>query len=125
MEEVFGQDIARLSEVVDVFEVMSYHQILRRDAEWPAAIGANIKQRTTRRVVCTLQAKALYLEGMHANGGRSPQVSADEFARAVEALEESSVDGMCVFTFSDLLNVRQTSDGRHMLNRLKHFRSDG
>jgi len=125
VEEVFGQDIARLSEVVDVFEVMSYHQILRRDAQWPADIGADIKQRTARRVVCTLQAKALYLGGMHANKGRSPQISAEEFARTVSALEHGPVDGMCIFTFSDLLNVRQTSDGRQMLNRLKHFRSDG
>ena len=33
VEEVFGQDISRLSEVVDIFEVMSYHQILRREAD--------------------------------------------------------------------------------------------
>lgn len=125
VEEVFGQDIARLSEVVDIFEVMSYHQILRRDAEWPAAIGADIKQRTARSVVCTLQAKALYLDGIHANRGRSPHISADEFARAVDALEQSPVDGMCVFTFSDLLNASQTSEGRRILDRLKHFRSNG
>jgi hypothetical protein len=125
VEEVFGQDIARLSEVVDVFEVMSYHQILRRDAGWPAAIGADIKRRTSRKVVCTLQAKALYLDGMHAGKGRSSQLSADEFIRAVDALEQSSVDGMCVFIFSDLLNARQTNEGRRMLDRLKHFRNAG
>jgi hypothetical protein len=125
VEEVFGQDIARLSEVVDIFEVMSYHQILRRDAEWPAAIGADIKSRSNCKVVCTLQAKALYLDGMHAGKGRSPQLTADEFFRAVDALEQSPVDGMCVFTFSDLLNARQTSEGRRMLDRLKYFRSAG
>jgi hypothetical protein len=125
VEEVFGQDIARLSEVVDIFEVMSYHQILRRDADWPAAIGADIKQRSNRKVVCTLQAKALYLEGMHAGKSRSPKISADEFIRAVDALEQCPVDGMCVFTFSDLLNIRQTEEGRRMLDRLKHFRSAG
>ena len=68
MEEVFGQNISRLSDVVDVFEVMSYHQILRRDAEWPAAIGTDIKRRCKGKVICTLQAKALYLHGMHSVG---------------------------------------------------------
>ena len=123
VEEVFGQDISRLSEVVGIFEVMSYHQILRREAVWPAAVGTDIKQRSNRKVVCTLQAKALYLDGMHAGGGRSPQLSADEFIRAVDALEQSPVDGMCVFTFSDLLNARQTNEGRRMLDRLKRFRN--
>lgn len=82
VEEVFGQNISRLSEVVDVFEVMSYHQILRRGAEWPAAIGTDIKRRCNGKVICTLQAKALYLHGMHSSRGRSPQVSADEFIAA-------------------------------------------
>lgn len=122
VEEVFGQGIARLSEVVDVFEVMSYHQILRRDASWPAAVGSDIKGRTNRQVVCTLQAEALYLDGMHAGRGRSAKISADEFGRAVDELETSVVDGMCVFTFSQLLDRRGTEDGRKIIERLKRFR---
>lgn len=122
VEEVFGQDIGRLWEVVDVFEVMSYHQILRRDARWPAAVGSDIKRRTARQVVCTLQAEALYLDGMHAGRGRSAKISGDEFERAVDELETSSVDGMCVFTFSQVLARRDTGDGRRMLQRLKRFR---
>jgi hypothetical protein len=122
VEEVFGQDIARLSEVVDVFEAMTYHQILRRDAAWPAAVGSDIKSRTSRQVICTLQAEALYLEGMHAGRGRSRKISADEFERAVDEVEESAVDGMCVFTFSQLLGMRETTDGRRMMERLGRFR---
>jgi hypothetical protein len=122
VEEVFGQDIAGLSEVVDVFEVMSYHQILRRDAGWPAAVGCDIKQRTKRDVICTLQAKALYLEGMHAGRGRSTKISAEELGRAVDALEKSVVDGMCIFTFSQLLEIRQTDEGRKMVDRVARFR---
>jgi hypothetical protein len=122
VEEVFGQDIGRLSEVVDVFEVMSYHQILRREASWPAQVGGDIKARTSKRVICTLQAKALYLEGMHAGRGRDAQISADEFEIAVDELERSIVDGMCVFTFSQLLDARETEGGRRMLDRLRRFR---
>ena len=122
VEEVFGQDIARLSEVVDVFEVMSYHQILRRDAKWPAAVGSDIRRRTNRHAVCTLQAKALYLDGMHAGRGRSTQISADEFVQAVDELEKSIVDGLCVFTFSQMLELWDTEKGRRMADRLSRFR---
>lgn len=122
VEEVFGQDIARLSEVVDVFEVMSYHQILRRDVHWPAAVGSDIKRRTSKQAICTLQAKALYLEGMHAGRGRSTHISAEEFVRAVDELEESPVDGMCVFTFSQILDAMATAEGSRMVDRLKRFR---
>ena len=122
VEEGFGQDIGRLSGVVDVFEVMSYHQILRRDARWPAAVGSDIKMRTARQVVCTLQADALYLDGMHAGRGRSAEISGAEFERAVDELEKSVVDGMCVFTFSQVLARRKTEDGRRIVERLKRFR---
>ena len=122
VEEVFGQDIARLSEAVDVFEVMTYHQILGRDAAWPAAVGSDIKRRTNRNVICTLQAKALYLEGMHAGRGRSSEISAQEFAQEVDHLEKSVVDGMCVFTFSQLLEMKATDAGRTILNELGRFR---
>jgi hypothetical protein len=122
VEEVFGQDIAVLSEVVDVFEVMSYHQILRRDAVWPAAVGSDIKSRTNKLVICTIQAKALYLDGMHAGRGRSARISADEFRQSVEELEACPVDGMCVFTFSQLLAIRETAEGREMIGRLAGFR---
>jgi hypothetical protein len=122
VEEVFGQDIEKLSEVVDVFEVMSYHQILRRDATWPAAVGSDIKRRTKKDVICTLQAKALYLDGMHAQRRRNSEISADEFVRAVDELEESVVDGMCVFTFSQLLDIRETDSGQKMVSRLGRFR---
>lgn len=122
VEEVFGQDIQRLSEVVEVFEVMSYHQILRRDALWPAEIGSDIKRRTDKQAICTLQAKALYLEGMHAGSGREHHVSATEFGRAVDAIEATPLDGMCVFTFSQILDARETSEGREMVARLSRFR---
>ena len=122
VEEVFGQDIGRLSDVVDVFEVMSYHQILRREPMWPSQVGGDIKARTSKRVICTLQAKALYLDGMHAGRGRSSEISADEFDVAVDELERSVVDGLCIFTFSQLLDIRGTEEGLKMLDRLRRFR---
>lgn len=122
VEEVFGQDVARLAEVVDVFEVMGYHQIMRQPATWPAAVATDIHLRGKRRSLCTIQAQPLYLEGMHAGRGRSPTLDADEFARCVDAVEASPVDGLCVFTFADFLALRETADGRRMIDRLRRFR---
>ncbi|MGO4841729.1 hypothetical protein AB4144_56655, partial [Rhizobiaceae sp. 2RAB30] len=82
--EVFGQDVDRLRAVVDIFEVMAYHQILRREADWPAAISADIKKRgAPSRVICTVQAQALYLGGMHAGKGRATDIPAQEFVHAL------------------------------------------
>lgn len=122
VEEVFGQNMTMLAEVVDVFEVMAYHQILAKPADWPARVSTDIIARSGRRAICTLQARALYLEGMHAGRGRSLEITEEEFAAMLIALEPSPVEGACVFTFTDLLDMRDTERGRAMLSALKAFR---
>ncbi|CDX50239.1 hypothetical protein MPL1032_110012 [Mesorhizobium plurifarium] len=120
--EVFGQDVSRLNAVVDVFEVMAYHQILRRDSAWPAKIARDIKKRGKARTICTLQAKAIYLDGMHAGHGRADYIGAVEFSEAVQQLEASPIDGICVFTLSQLIERSGTADGKAMIARLRNFR---
>jgi hypothetical protein len=122
VEDVFGQDVARLRDVVDVFEVMAYHQILRKDAQWPAEVAGDIKRRSGQRTVCTIQAKPLYLDGMHAGRGRSSTLDAAEFRRAVDAVEKSEIDGLCLFTFDDFLALQGTADGLEMIGRIRNFR---
>lgn len=123
VEEVFGQDIELLREVVDVFEVMAYHQILRKDAEWAAAVTADIKARAKdSKAVCTLQARPLYLDGMHAARGRSLTIDAAEFSRAVDAAERSAADGICLFTFDDFLTFGQSTEGQAKIERIRQFR---
>lgn len=122
VEEVFGQSPARLAPVSDVFEVMAYHQILRRDAAWPAAVAADIKRRSGKTTVCTIQGGALYLDGMHANRGRAESITTEEFIDAVDRVEATDVDGVCVFTFTDFLDMRGTAEGRRRIDRLRAFR---
>ena len=99
---------------VDVFEVMTYHQILKRPTSWLPWIGEEMKARSGRKTVCTLQARPLYLEGIYADAGRSPTLDAEEFAEAVDALADSKVDGVVVFVWSDLLEetLRQNDTRR-------------
>ena len=123
VDEVFAQSVAQLTDVSDVFEVMAYHQILRRDAAWPGAIGSDVKRRSGgATTVCTVQGSALYLDGMHAGRGRAETITTDEFIRSVDGVEASDADGLCVFTFTDFLNMRDTDDGRRRIARLQAFR---
>lgn len=124
VEEVFGQNMSMLASVVDVFEVMAYHQILAKPETWPAAVATDIIERSGQKAICTLQGQALYLDGMHAGRGRSADITADEFGRALDALAVSPVEGVCVFTFSDLLDLRRTEKGGRMIEALKRFRRD-
>jgi hypothetical protein len=122
VEEVFGQSPSRLAEVADVFEVMAYHQILRRDSKWIGKISTDIKRRSGKITVCTIQGSAFYLTGMHANRGRQETLTTDDFINCVNSVEASAADGLCVFTFTDFLNMRETADGRRQIDRLKSFR---
>jgi hypothetical protein len=102
-DKTFGQHLESLSEVVDIFEVMTYHQILKRPVEWIPTIGTEVKRRTGKKTVCTLQVEPLYLEGMHSAEGRSAEVRAAEFSQAVQAVKTANLDGVVVFVWSDLL----------------------
>lgn len=101
--EVFGQDVTALAEVVDAFEVMTYHQILIRTVGWIGQRGSQVKAATGRPTYCTIQAAPLYLTGPHRRANRHERLDADEFARALVAARDAQVDGVIVFTLSDLL----------------------
>jgi hypothetical protein len=103
-KEVFGQDLRRLKYVVDRFEVMTYHQILKRGTDWIPLAGLEVKEQSGRNTVCTIQASPLYLDGMHAGENRNRKMDIKEFKDAVERVEATGLDGVVVFTWSDLLS---------------------
>lgn len=115
-EKVYGQRFETLADVVDVFEVMTYHQILKRPVEWIPQIGGEVKRRSGRKTVCTLQAEPLYLHGMHAAEKRSTSLDFAEFERAVNAVEANSdIDGIVVFLWTDFLHqVYNLKDSRRI-----------
>jgi hypothetical protein len=102
-EKVFGQRFEDLADVVDLFEVMTYHQILKRSPAWIATSGDEVKARTGRTTVCTLQAEPLYLAGIHARENRSSTLDLVEFEAAVASAVGSSADGVVFFVWSDFL----------------------
>jgi hypothetical protein len=114
-EKVFGQRIGALAGVVDLFEVMTYHQILRRPTSWIPRAAQEVKDRSGCRTVCTIQARPLYLDGIYAQDRRSPTLDAEEFAQAVSLVDNSHIDGVVVFGWSDLLQeVLEQKDTRRV-----------
>lgn len=112
MRTMFGQDLAKLAEVVDIFEIMAYHQIIMRDIEWPATIANHVKSLTNKEVIVTLQAKALYLDGMHKQENRNPEISLSEFKQLVQLTRQSKADGCVFFQWTDFLEQIYDDDRR-------------
>jgi len=117
---IFGQNLESLSEVVDIFEVMTYHQILKRPVDWIAEIGREVKKRTRKKTVCTLQVEPLYLQGMHAAEKRSKSIDQAEFTEAVETIEGAGLDGVVLFVWSDLLNCALIEKDRSRIEALRN-----
>ncbi len=102
-EKVFGQDVELLSEEVDVFEVMTYHQILRQPTSWIPRTGIEVKTRTKSKTFCTLQTAPLYLEDIYAEGERALSLNYEEFETAIKGVKSAGIDGVVLFTWSELL----------------------
>jgi hypothetical protein len=119
--ELFGQDITLLSEAVDVFEVMGYHQILARPASWLTEAGNYFKGLTDKPVICTVQGSALYTRGMHAGKGRLENIDAAEFEAALAAVARSRADGAAVFTLSDIFRHEYGERDRSFGNIIRKY----
>ncbi|MBI9044968.1 MAG: hypothetical protein JEZ06_10810 [Anaerolineaceae bacterium] len=117
-EKVFGQDIELLKENVEVFEVMTYHQILNRPVDWMPVAGIEVKTRVEKKTVCTIQAEPIYLEGMYAKDNRSPILDDNEFSAALHSIESAGLDGVVIFTWSDLLKEVYKKGNKEKVNSL-------
>ena len=123
MSEVFGQRLEDLAPVVDVFELMCYHQILRRPVSWIADVAREAKERAAdRTAVCTVQAEALYLDGMHAGRGRVASIDPPAFQEVVNTVARSPADGILFFTFTDFLVQVLERDDHSRVDVIKMFR---
>jgi ABC-type sugar transport system ATPase subunit len=87
---------------------------LKRPPAWIAQIGTEVKRRTKRTTVCTLQAVPLYLDGVHAKEGRNRALDVAELRKAVQNTAWVGVDGLVFFVWSDFLRqvLEQKNSGR-------------
>lgn len=122
VEEILGQRIESLSPVVDQFEAMLYHQILRRDpVPWVASVTTELRSRTSRTLLADLQVRADYLGPTYAAGRRRPSIPTAEFEAAVAAVSASPADGLMIYRYSDLLidEIEGTGELGRAIRRFK------
>jgi len=84
-EELLGQRVESLATVAEHFEVMDYHQILkRRPRDWVPAVVTALRDRTARTIIPCLQVRPTYhwSDVLAADAANSGQYSAalHEFA---------------------------------------------
>jgi len=120
-DKIFGQNFELLSEIVDTFEVMTYHQILKRTPEWIKLCGEEIKNRTKKNTICTIQAQPLYLEGIHKKENRNTSLNENEFNECLEFIKDSNIDGVVVFLFTDFLNQYFKEKNKNLINKILNF----
>ena len=120
-DKIFGQNFELLSQVVDTFEVMTYHQILKRTPEWIKLCGEEIKNRTKKNTICTIQTQPLYLNGIHQKENRNTVLNENEFNECLEFIKDSNIDGAVVFLFTDFLNQYFKEKNKNLINKILNF----
>ena len=104
---------------------MTYHQILRQPTSWIPKAGVDVKKCADTKTVCTIQASPLYLDEVYAEGNRSPTLEVDEFGRAINAVKDAGLDGVVIFTLSDLLRKIITKKDNRWLDILQTAKGEG
>lgn len=102
IHEIFGQDAAEISPYADMFEVMTYHQVTKREPDWVASVANEVKARTGKPVFLTVLSRPRYLDGVYQIDGRAQAISATEFQSCVRAVGQSGADGL-VLRWEDML----------------------
>ncbi len=122
MEEVTGQRFEFLASHADVFELMHYHQILRREpVEFTKTSVEQAEARTTRTLLATLQTKPDYLQDIYAAGRRKPEIPFEEHLATLRAVTDSPADGVMVYHWKDYLEAEARGDQR-MSRALRAFK---
>ncbi|MFV0450634.1 MAG: hypothetical protein ACK5LS_00070 [Propioniciclava sp.] len=104
VEEVLGQRFSDLDGVIDIYELMFYFQIQKRDPRtWVPQRVAEVREKTSRTILACLQGGAEYLEDVYSSGGRAREITAADWRNALTGAAVSGVDGVLVYSWRDLL----------------------
>jgi hypothetical protein len=109
--EIFAQDLEALALHADGFEIMTYHQVIKRPPPFITAISTEFAQRTRRPVYCTLFTRPRYLDGVYAADGRTPIITPDEVSALVEAAAASPAAGILLRCEDHLEDLRTPGHG--------------
>jgi hypothetical protein len=121
LQNYFGQRTAQLCEVIDIFEVMTYHQILRQGVNWIGKMGSLVKAQTQKPVVCTLQMRPHYLDGMHKADHRAKEIPMSEMIDAARSVKQAELDGFVVFIWEFMLQEALINGNLERINQIKRI----
>jgi hypothetical protein len=111
VRRLFGQHLGQLARAIDTFELMTYHQVLRREPPFITEVATEAKTRTAKRVYCTVFTRPRYLDGVYRPDGCRSTITSDEVAAVLQAVADSPADGL-VFRWEDYLeDLRAADDG--------------
>ncbi|MDE2398209.1 MAG: hypothetical protein KGM91_22465 [Burkholderiales bacterium] len=121
VEEVLGQRLGALEASVDHFDLMFYHQILKREsAPWIARRIAQARSETGRNLLACLQVRAEYLEPLYVRGRRRLRIGDREWEGALRAVASAGADGVLAYSWRDLLADEATGGSR--VRELQRYR---
>ncbi|MBI3458159.1 MAG: hypothetical protein HY002_20490 [Candidatus Rokubacteria bacterium] len=109
IEEVLGQHRRQLAPLVDAFELMTYHQVLKRQPSFITEVGNEARIQTAKPIYCTVFTRPRYLDGVYKQDGRHPSITAGEVAAVLEAVAASQADGV-VLRWEDYLEDLRATD---------------
>lgn len=95
--EVFGQRPEKLGNIIDLLEVMTYFQILKKPVSWIKEIIDELSERFAKKTYCTIPSMPYYIEGNYTKDYRKKEISLQEFKLAIETAIDSKSSGAIFF----------------------------
>ena len=92
IRRIIGQDFTELSEVIDTFCMMAYHQITDNPVEWINEVVSEVAEQMNRNVFPAVQSVPL-----------PKHVTAETFAASLKISKHSPSAGVMVFHLEDML----------------------
>lgn len=117
--EVFGQDWNKLGKVVDIFELMTYHQILAREVHWIGRTVQAMRSKTNNPIASTIQVNPLYCKGVYVDKMRKEIISMEEFEQSIEIAKRAGAKRVVIFTWDDLLKETFEEDNVSRIDLLR------
>lgn len=122
LQEVFGQDLGAISDVVEHVETMVYHQILGRPVRpWIEDVVADLRPRVAGTLLACLQTSPAYTDPPHDGLGRMPTLPPEEVVEALRAVADSQADGVSVYHWTDVAADELHGEGV-MADGLRRFK---
>lgn len=119
--ELLGQRPETFSPVVDILEIMTYFQILKRPISWIPMVVNELSKRFGKNTYCTIPSIPYYTEGIYVNDNRSKEINTKEFSNAIENVVNSNASGVIFFgaELAEQVFIKKDFDKVNVIKKIK------